>query len=101
LRGLFRIRPLAETRAFPEIGFYRQQQEMLDYGSDPSLLRQISNLTGGRFNPAPEDVFRSNGRYIPSAWRLWPALLALTIALTIAELAVRKWRGIFHRSTGA
>jgi Ca-activated chloride channel homolog len=101
LRGLFRIRPLAETRAFPEIGFYRQQQEMLDYGSDPGLLRQISNLTGGRFNPAPEDIFRSNGRYIPSPWRLWPALLALTIALTIAELAVRKWRGIFQRSRGA
>ena len=97
LRGLFRIRPLQETRAFPEVGIYRQQEEMLDYGSNPGLLRQISSLTGGQFEPSVAEVFRSGGRHLPTTWRLWPALLGVAIALTIAELVVRKWRGIFQR----
>jgi Ca-activated chloride channel homolog len=96
LRGLFRIRPLADSAAFPEVGFYRQQEEMLDYGSNAALLRQIATLTGGRFNPEAQDVFRSGGRRIPTVWRLWPGLLAAAIVLTIVELLVRKWRGIFQ-----
>ena len=94
-RGLFRIRPLAVTRAFPEVGLYRRQDEMLDYGSNTGLLKQISNLTGGEFNPPIANVFRSSGRYIPEVWHLWPAMLGLAIALSLAELAARKWRGIF------
>lgn len=96
-RGLFRMRPLVDSAAFPEIGVYRQRDELLDYGSNTGLLRQISALTGGRFSPAPQDVFRSDGHYIPATWRLWPALLALAIAVTIIELGLRKWRGIFQR----
>jgi Ca-activated chloride channel homolog len=95
-RGLFRVRPLTVTRAFPEVGFYRQQEEMLDYGSNASLLKQISSSTGGEFNPRTADVFRSGGRYIPEVWHLWPAMLGLAIAFSVIELAVRKWRGIFR-----
>ncbi len=97
LRGLFRIRPLAELEAFPEIGFYRQRDELLDYGSNPDLLRQISTLSGGRFDPEPQAVFRNDGHFIPAVWRLWPGLLAFAIGVTIIELAVRKWRGIVQR----
>jgi Mg-chelatase subunit ChlD len=97
LRGLFRIRPLAESPAFPELGFYRQQEEMLDYGSNTALLRQIASLSGGQFNPEPQDIFRSGGRYIPVVWRLWPGLIGMAIALTLVELILRKWRGIFQR----
>ena len=45
-QGLFRVRPLAESRAFPEIGLYRQEEEMTDYGSNDFVLRQISAATG-------------------------------------------------------
>ena len=83
-------------RAFPEVGFYRQQEEMLDYGSNAALLRQIATLTGGDFNPAAQEVFRNGGRSLPTTWRLWPGLLAAAIVLTIVELLVRKWRGIFQ-----
>jgi hypothetical protein len=97
LRGLFRIRPLVDSPAFPEVGFYRQQEEMLDYGANTFLLQQIANLTGGRFNPEPQDVFRSGGRYIPAVWRVWPGLIGLAIFLTILEIFLRKWRGILQR----
>lgn len=92
--GLFRVRPLEESASFPETGFYRQDQESHDYGTNEAVLRQIAAMTGGRFNPAPSDVFDSGGRTIYSDWQLWPLLLALAIALTLAELIVRKWNGL-------
>ncbi len=97
LRGLFRIRPVVETSAFPEIGFDRQDQEGQDRGSDTRLLAQISSFTGGRFNPPPASIFDSDGRTLYTHLQLWPALLSLAILLTIAELVVRKWSGLTSR----
>ncbi len=90
LQGLFRIRPLEESRAFPEVGFYQPEQELLDYGSNEFLLRSVSQFTGGRFNPEPKQVFDSGGRSQSSTLRLWPVLLGLAIALNLAELLMRK-----------
>jgi len=92
LEGLFRVRPLEESRAFPEVGYYRQEQELLDYGSNPFVLRSVSEFTGGRFNPAPAQVFDPAGRAESSTLRLWPGLLALAIALNLVELIMRKGR---------
>ena len=94
MSGLFRIRPVNESRAFPEIGLYRQQEELQDYGSNRALLEQISALTGGRFNPPPASVFDANGRSVTITWDLWPVLLGLAIAFSIAELVARKWSGL-------
>src|SRR5207247_11438601 len=97
-QGLFRVRPLVESRAFPEIGLYRQEEEMTDYGSNDFVLRQISAATGGRFNPNPRDVFEPGGRSIPSVMQLWPGLLALAVALNLAELVLRKGKSLFARA---
>lgn len=94
LRGLFRIRPMSDSTAFPEIGLYRRQEELQDYGSNEALLQQISYWTGGRFNPSVQSIFDRNGRAMYETWQLWPALLGLAIALTIAELVARKWGGL-------
>lgn len=96
VRGLFRIRPMNETAAFPEVGVYRQDEELQDYGVNEKVLQQISALTGGRFNPAPGTVFDAGGRAIYKTWQLWPGLLGLAIALTMAELIIRKWTGLIH-----
>ncbi|MGI8991524.1 MAG: VWA domain-containing protein [Bryobacteraceae bacterium] len=93
-QGLFRVRPLKDSRAFPEIGFYRQESEMSDYGSNEFLLRQIAESTGGRFNPSARNVFDSGGRAISSSMQLWPGLLGLAIVLNLAELLLRKWKGM-------
>jgi Mg-chelatase subunit ChlD len=92
--GLFRVRPLADSRAFPEVGFYRQEDEMLEYGNNVDLLRRIASATGGRFNPSPRDVFDARGRTIPATMELWPGLLALAVLLNLAELVLRKWSGV-------
>ena len=95
-QGLFRVRPLVESRAFPEIGFYRQEDELLDYSSNEVLLRQIAKSTGGRFQPAVKDVFNAGGRSVPSSMELWPGLLALAILLNLVELFLRKWPGVLE-----
>jgi secreted protein with Ig-like and vWFA domain len=93
-QGLFRIRPAADSRAFPEIGFYRQEDEMLEYGNNEALLRQIALSTGGRYNPSPSSIFDSGGKSIRTTMQLWPGLLALAILLNLAELILRKWKGV-------
>lgn len=96
-KGLFRIRPVADSKAFPEVGFYRQEEEMNDHGSNEFLLRKISEFTGGHFNPEAKAVFDAAGRSVASTMRLWPGLIGLAIALNLAELVARKWRGLFER----
>jgi Ca-activated chloride channel homolog len=94
LEGLFRIRPLNDSRSFPEVGLYRQESELSDYGSNEALLKSIAQSTGGRLNPSVRQLFDSGGKYIDATLRLWPGLLALAILLNLIELAMRKWRGI-------
>jgi uncharacterized membrane protein len=94
VKGLFRIRPVSEASAFPEVGLYRRQEELQNYGSNQALLAQISALTGGKFNPPPSSIFDRGGRALYTQWDLWPMLLGLAIALTVAELITRKWSGL-------
>ena len=93
-QGLFRLRPLEESRIFPEIGFHRPEDELTEYGHNEDLLRRIAAFTGGRFEPDPRELFDGGGRAVPVSMRLWPGLLALAIALNLAELLLRKWFGV-------
>jgi uncharacterized membrane protein len=95
-QGLFRVRPLMDSRAFPEVGFYRQEDEMQEYGNNEQLLRQIAASTGGRFGVKAGDVFDATGRSIPANMELWPGLLALALALNLLELVMRKWKGLLE-----
>jgi len=95
--GLFRVRPLVESRAFPEAGLYRPELELTDYGSNPALLKQVAEFTGGRFEPDPKNVFDAGNRAIASTMQLWPGFLALAILLSLAELIMRKWKGVLGR----
>ena len=56
--------------------------EMREWGNNEAFLRQAAITTGGRFNPAPRQVFDVGGRSIRSTMELWPGLLALAIALS-------------------
>jgi Ca-activated chloride channel family protein len=100
LSGLFRVRPLNDSRAFPEVGLYRQESELSDFGSNQALLKSIADSTGGRFNPSVSQLLDSGGKFTDSTMRLWPGLLALAIALNLIELAMRKWKGILETLRG-
>jgi len=98
-QGLFRVRPVEDSRAFPEAGLYRPEAELEDFGSNEALLKQVAAFTGGRFQPRPEDVFTAGRRSIPSVLNLWPTFLALAVALSLAELVMRKWKGVMAGKT--
>ena len=68
--------------------------EMREWGNSEAFLRQAATTTGGRFNPAPRQGFDVGGRSIRSTMELWPGLLALALALNLAELILRKWKGV-------
>jgi len=95
---LFRVRPAEDSRAFPEAGLYRPEPELADYGSNEELLKQVAAFTGGRYQPDPGSVFSSNGRTIASSLQLWPGMLGLAVALSLAELVMRKWKGVMARN---
>ena len=97
-QGLFRIRPVEESPIFPEVGLYRQEEEMTQYGSNEFLLRQVANYTGGRFAPAAAAAFDAGGKSIATTLALWPGLIGLAILLNLAELIMRKWKGLFKRA---
>jgi Ca-activated chloride channel homolog len=88
--GLFRVRPLEDSEAFPEAALYRPEAELSEYGSNEELLKQVAEFTGGRFQPAAADVFDSGGRTVAVTEQLWPWLLALAMILNVAELTLRK-----------
>lgn len=96
--GVFRARPVSESRAFPEVGVYRALDEFSQRGVNEPLLREIADATGGRFNPAPESIFDANGRTTSIEMQVWPVLIVLAILLTLAELVLRKggalWRAL-------
>ena len=97
-QGLFRARPVEESRAFPEAGLYRPEPELSDYGSNEELLKQVAAYTGGRFQPDPSSVFSGGGRTLTGSLQLWPGMLALAIALSLAELVMRKWKGVMGQN---
>ena len=91
-QGLFRVRPLEETRAFPETGLYLPEPELSSYGNNARLLAQIAQYTGGLINPEAREIFNAGGRTVPASLRLWPGLIALALLLNFVELAWRKLR---------
>jgi uncharacterized membrane protein/uncharacterized protein YegL len=100
LQGLFRVRPLNDSRIFPEVGLYRPEEELTEFGSNQALLKSVAAATGGRFNPDAAQAFETGGQSIESTARLWPVLLGLAILLNLVELVMRKWRGIVETVRG-
>ncbi len=88
--GLFRVRPAETTRLFPEVGYYRQESEVVEYGNNPALLKQLSSFSGGASEPKPGDVFRGGGRQIETSLALWPLLIGLAILVNLIEVFLRK-----------
>lgn len=97
-QGLFRVRPVEESRAFPETGMYRPEAELEDYGSNTVLLKQVAQFTGGRFQPDPSAVFERGRRSIDTTLELWPGLLGLAVLLSLVELVMRKWKGMLGKA---
>ncbi|NUL83332.1 MAG: VWA domain-containing protein [Armatimonadetes bacterium] len=78
--------PLTTTTAFavpypPEYRFARP---------DEPLMRRIAELSGGRANPRPEELFRPVRQTGTSVKDLWPLCLWLATGLFLIDVAIRR-----------
>lgn len=62
-----------------------------------TLLRAAADVTGGRMDPSPEQLFDSEGETIESHEELWPWLLYFVLGLFVFDLLLRRVR-IFDRN---
>jgi hypothetical protein len=95
--GLFLVRPLDESADLPQVLLYRHDQELDGHSTNSALLRRVSELTGGRFNPDPRHVFDPNGRTAAARLQLWPVLLA---GVMLLSGAIGFCAGVTRFSTG-
>lgn len=65
-------------------------EELRLRATNEDLLRSIARVSGGAFDPGPEDVFKADGRSARRATPLWPYLLAGAIVLFVLDVALRR-----------
>ena len=92
--------------------------ELRLYPTNTDLLTTLATTTGGRFRPAPEDIFQTAPtsfdrqsvgqqaelRAVQRTTPLWPFLVTAACLLFLADVALRRidfsrwwpWRGRFH-----
>ena len=63
-------------------------------GSNEALLRRVASIHGRTLFALAESGLRCRRPLHSVTMSLWPGLLGLAIALNLAELIIRKWRGI-------
>ncbi|MEP6663553.1 MAG: VWA domain-containing protein, partial [Verrucomicrobiota bacterium] len=56
-----------------------------------NFLREISTVTGGKYNPSLDEIFQvSKSESVPVRKRLWPWLLSLALLLFVLDVALRR-----------
>ena len=67
------------------------QPEYRRLGTNTGLLREIASLSGGKFDPSPEEVFAiGDDDALPVRRPLWPWLLGTAAALFVIDVALRR-----------
>ncbi|GAA5505672.1 hypothetical protein Rcae01_01117 [Novipirellula caenicola] len=77
---------------------YRQSRGMIRGYSDElrirptneTLLREVANASGGRFNPTPAELFHPTAVRANRPTPLWPWILAAAVVLLILDVALRR-----------
>ena len=96
-QGLFRVRPVADSPRLSGGGFLPAGRR------DAGVRQQSRNCCGRLRRPPAGATIRRRGRYstrrgaaFGHVMDLWPGLLALAILLNLAELVLRKWKGLLE-----
>jgi Ca-activated chloride channel family protein len=79
--------PVAELSRGLTVGF---DEEFRLKPTDEELLRKVAEVSGGRYNPPPEELFTPPERSAERAVALWPYLLAAALILFLADVALRR-----------
>lgn len=58
--------------------------------TNDQLLEELASVSGGRFNPSPNDLFQRPGEHASRPTPLWPWLLTAAAVLLVADVALRR-----------
>jgi uncharacterized membrane protein len=58
--------------------------------TNEKLLRQVAEVSGGRYDVTPADAFRPPGRIAHRVLPLWPYLVMAALALWVVDVALRR-----------
>ena len=64
--------------------------ELRIQATNDALLREISTISGGRFNPSAKDIFDRPGIRTTRPTELWPWLLTFSALLLVLDVALRR-----------
>ena len=68
------------------------QEEFSFLPADPSLAQEVAEITGGRVNPSADAYFDAAPARGDTELPIWPWLVALALALFLADVAARRLR---------
>ncbi|GAB5404873.1 MAG: VWA domain-containing protein [Aureliella sp.] len=54
------------------------------------MMRRVADVSGGRYDPSPEELFAESDSSAENILPLWPYLLSLAVALFILDVALRR-----------
>jgi len=93
--GLYRIASGDPVFVLPDVGFYREAEEMKPLEINVPLLSELSRATGGKMEPTMVQLLDDRGTYVRERQPLWPYFLVVALLLNFVEVALRK--GHFQR----
>ncbi len=68
------------------------QEEFSFLPADPSLAQEVAEITGGRVNPSSDAYFDAAPARGDTELPIWPWLVAVALALFLADVAARRLR---------
>ena len=91
-RGPFVFRMIGDEANVSRILPYSYPDELHFYPPDVDLLAEVSNVTGGKFQPTAADVFSTGGETVLLRVPLWPYLAIVALLLYLTDLLLRRIR---------
>jgi hypothetical protein len=58
--------------------------------TNEELLKSLARVSGGKYNPQPEEVFAATERTAARATPLWPYLVTLAALIFLLDVALRR-----------
>jgi hypothetical protein len=81
-----------QTAGISRILPYSYPDEYHFYDPNVELLRSISSETGGKFEPAPDEIFEAGGQTTSVRVPLAPYFASLGLLLFLADIFLRRIR---------
>jgi uncharacterized membrane protein len=58
--------------------------------TNEDLLKSIAQVSGGKYDPSPEDIFAPTDLTAPRATPMWPYLVMLALSIFVIDVALRR-----------